>query len=155
VPVRVTRWGLLLALSLTFRVAAREPVAVGLKVTEMVQWPPAGRLAPQVLVCAKSAGFAPVNVRLPMGITTARLLVRVMSFAALVVPTVCVVNAEDVGETTAGTMPVPLRDAVCGLLEAASVTVSVAVSAPRTLGVRVTVIEQVPFAVRLVPQVLV
>ena len=44
------------------RLAARAPIAVGLKVTLIVQVFTAGgaaRLVPQLLVCAKSPAFAP------------------------------------------------------------------------------------------------
>jgi hypothetical protein len=40
--------------------ALRLPVAVGVKVTEKLQLPPAGTLLPQVLVCVKSPGLVPV-----------------------------------------------------------------------------------------------
>src|SRR4051812_7915784 len=39
--------------------AARDPVAVGLKVTVTAQLAPAGRVAPQLFVWLKSAGLAP------------------------------------------------------------------------------------------------
>jgi hypothetical protein len=50
VPLRLALCGLLAALSLTVNVAAREPIADGPKVTEIVQESLAGKLAPQVLV---------------------------------------------------------------------------------------------------------
>ena len=43
-----------MALSVIVRVPVRVPVAVGLKVTEMLQLAPAATLVPQVLVSAKS-----------------------------------------------------------------------------------------------------
>jgi hypothetical protein len=51
--------------------------------------------------------------------------------------------------------PVPLSVAVCGLLGALSVTFSVADSAPRRLGLKVTVIEQFALIPSVVPQVFV
>ena len=67
VPVTLVVWGLLLALSVTLRVAVRVPAAVGVKVTLIVQLPPAGTLAPQVLVgIAKSPLFVPVTAMLVM-----------------------------------------------------------------------------------------
>ena len=59
-------WGLLLALSVTVNAALRDPVAVGVKVTLIVQFPPAATLEPQLLVCPKSPGLAPVKVMLVM-----------------------------------------------------------------------------------------
>ena len=57
-------WGLLLALSVTVNVALREPVAVGVKVTLMVQVALAAKvegLMGQLLVCPKSPGLVPVK----------------------------------------------------------------------------------------------
>ena len=59
-------WGLLLALSVTVSVALRDPATAGVKVTLIVQFPPAATLDPQVLVCPKSPGLAPVKVMLVM-----------------------------------------------------------------------------------------
>ena len=60
VPVRLAVRGLPVALSVTASVALRDPAAVGLKVTLMVQLAAAARLAPQPLVCAKSPLLVPV-----------------------------------------------------------------------------------------------
>jgi len=46
--------------------AVRVPVAVGVKVTLMVQVAPAATLAPQVFVSAKSPRFVPMSVMLVM-----------------------------------------------------------------------------------------
>jgi len=51
-PVRLTVCGLLLALSVMVRVPGREPVAVGVKVTLIVQVAPAASDVPHVFVCA-------------------------------------------------------------------------------------------------------
>jgi hypothetical protein len=50
VPVKVADWGLPEALSVMVTAALRAPVAVGLKVTLMVQFAPAATPVPQVLV---------------------------------------------------------------------------------------------------------
>jgi hypothetical protein len=47
-PLRATACGLPLALSVTETLALRAPVAAGLKVTLIVHFAPAARLAPQV-----------------------------------------------------------------------------------------------------------
>src|ERR1700722_1257730 len=60
VPERGTNCGLPLALSATESEAFRVPVLVGLKITAMVQVAPALTCVPQLLVCEKSCGFAPV-----------------------------------------------------------------------------------------------
>jgi len=54
VPVSETVCALPLASSVTERAPVREPVAVGMKVTEMVQVPAAATVAPHVLVWLKS-----------------------------------------------------------------------------------------------------
>ena len=77
-----------------------------------------------------------------------------MVFVALGLFSPTLPKASEVDDKNAGTTPVPVSAAICGLLEAASFTVSVPVSAPRMLGVSVTVMVQWPLAARLVPQVL-
>jgi len=66
VPDTPEVWGLLLALSVTVNVALRDPVTVGVKVTLIVQFPPAATLDPQLLVCPKSPGLVPVKPMLVM-----------------------------------------------------------------------------------------
>ena len=51
--------GLPAALSVTFSDAARSPLACGANVTLKVQLAPEARVAGQLFVCEKSAGFAP------------------------------------------------------------------------------------------------
>ena len=66
VPDTPEVWGLLLALSVTVSVALRDPAAAGVKVTLIVQFPPAATLDPQLLVCPKSPGLVPVKPTLVM-----------------------------------------------------------------------------------------
>ena len=54
VPVSAMVWGLLPALWVRIIDPVRVPLAVGAKVTLIVQSEPAATLAPQALVCAKS-----------------------------------------------------------------------------------------------------
>jgi len=143
-------------LSLTERVAVRDPAAVGLKVTLIVQFPPAARLEPQVLVCAKSPGFVPVRLMLLMVSVAFPLLLNVTALAPLVVKFNCAEKVRDVGERPAvGPTPVPVREAVCGLPEALSLTDKVALRDPAAVGLKVTLIVQFPPAATLEPQVLV
>ncbi len=58
VPLRATLCGEPVALSVIVRLPFRVPVAVGVKVTEIVQLAPAAKLVPHVLVCAKSPDAA-------------------------------------------------------------------------------------------------
>ena len=78
VPVKLTVCGLLAALSIIFRVAARAPEAVGLKVTLIVQLAPAFTAGTQLSVSEKSPGFAPVKAMLLIARVTVDELVRVM-----------------------------------------------------------------------------
>jgi hypothetical protein len=65
VPFSVTVCGLLGSVSAIVSAAGpRAPVAVGVKVTLMVQLEAAARLPTQLLVCAKSPGFVPAIVML-------------------------------------------------------------------------------------------
>jgi hypothetical protein len=85
VPVRATTCGLPGALSLTDNEAVRAPVAVGRKVTLNVQFAPAAKVAPQVVVRAKSAAFVPVIDVLVMVILPFPVLDKVTVLALLVV----------------------------------------------------------------------
>ena len=85
-------------------------------------------------------------------------LLSVIACAALVVATVCAANVRLVGLSAAEgptATPVPVRLAVCGLPVALSVTVTVPVREPAAVGVKVTLIEQLPPAATEAPQVLV
>ena len=69
--------------------AVRVPVAVGLKVTLIVQFAPAATLVPQVFVCEKSPLFVPaIAMPEPLKVSVALpVFVSVMFCEALVVPT--------------------------------------------------------------------
>jgi len=87
----------------------REPVAVGVKVTLMVQDELAARLEPQVLLCEKS----PLAVMLEIERVAVPGLLRVTLWGLLPVPTTCEENVKEVGERlAAGAVPVPARLAV-------------------------------------------
>ena len=75
------------ALSVMVTDAPRLPAAVGVNVTEMLQFPPAATLAPQVLVCAKSPGLVPATAMLVIVKAAVPVLLSVTDWAALVVPT--------------------------------------------------------------------
>jgi hypothetical protein len=76
------------------------------------------------------------------------LLVTVMVWVALLVPTVWLANVKPAGDSpTAGTAaaPVPVRLTLCGLPTPLSVSVTAATRVPVAAGVNVTVIVHVPF----------
>jgi hypothetical protein len=76
-------------LSTTETEAVRVPVALGVKVTLIVQLFFGATDVPHVFVCAKSVAFVPVIVMLVMAIAVPPLaLVNVIVCEALVVPTV-------------------------------------------------------------------
>jgi hypothetical protein len=77
VPERATVWGLPLALSVMLTEAERLPLAVGVKVTLIVQLLLAATELPQVLVWAKSLALAPVIARLVMLKAAVPVLLRV------------------------------------------------------------------------------
>lgn len=85
VPVRVEVCGLLLALSLTLNVPVLFPVAVGVKVTLILHVDLAARLVAQVV--AETLKSPVVEITMPFSATLC-LLVRVNTFARLVVPTI-------------------------------------------------------------------
>jgi len=89
VPLKLTVWGLPLALSVMLTDALRDPVAAGSNFTLIVQLAPAATLLPHVFVWVKSAVFVPVRPTLVMFKVALPVLVSVALWAALVVPTFC------------------------------------------------------------------
>jgi hypothetical protein len=85
VPLRLVVCGLSLALSLTDKLAVRAPVALGVKVSVIVQAPLAVKVAGQLLVCAKSAALTPVMKIELMARAPLPLFVSVTVWATLVV----------------------------------------------------------------------
>ena len=86
VPVRLTDCGLPLALSAMVIAPLRVPVAVGVKVTMIVQLPPAATELPQVLFWAKSPPFVPVTAIELIVNCAPPMLVKVTAWGLLVVP---------------------------------------------------------------------
>jgi hypothetical protein len=76
-----------LALSVMMIFALLVPVLVGVNVTLMLQLAPGPTLEPQLLVCAKSAGFAPPTMILVILKLAVPLFVSVTVCAALPLPT--------------------------------------------------------------------
>ena len=64
-------------MSVTVSAAVRVPVALGVKVTLIVQFAPAARLVPQVFVSAKSPLLDPVMAMLEMVSVAEPMLLRV------------------------------------------------------------------------------
>jgi galactitol-specific phosphotransferase system IIB component len=153
VPERLTACGLPMALSVMLTEAVRLPLAEGVKVTLIVQLPPAATELPQVLLWAKSPALVPVIARLEILMAPLPLLLRVAVCAALLVPTDCFPKERLVGERpSSGAVPVPERLTACGLPMALSVMLTEAVRLPLAEGLKVTLIVQLAPAATELPQ---
>ena len=103
---------------MTFRVPFRDPLAVGIKLTVMLQLAPGARVLPQV-VLLKSPGLLPVRVMLVTDNTAYELVLVFVSMAVwggAVCPTVVLGNVMVAGVSVTvalGTVPVPVRVRVC------------------------------------------
>jgi hypothetical protein len=158
VPVRLTVCGEFVALSETESVPVREPVVVGLNVTETVQFvrglkvPVHGDVPP--LATAKSPLAA--NEIDVLAVLLVFLMVTVL--AALVVPTVWAANVSlgGVTVTVAGEplVPVPERVTLCGEFAAWSAIEMLPDSGPAMVGVNVTLMVQLAPASNWLPQLL-
>lgn len=134
--------------------ALRVPVAMGVKVTLIVQLP-FGPMEVQLLVSAKSDGSVPVNAILETLIVPEPLtFMRVTVCGLLVVPTVCVAKVRLAGVSSTA-VPTPLTETVCGLFPAVSVMVRVAVRLLMLVGLKETLIVQLELAPSDEPQVFV
>jgi len=83
------------------------------------------------------------------------LLLTVTVFAALVEERPWFPKARAAGVTVTGTTPFPVKDTVCGLLLALSLTTTVPVREPVVVGLNTTLTVQFPPAGSDVPQVFV
>lgn len=133
------------ASSVIIRFAARWPVAMGLKRSEIVQLAAGATGAVQLLVKLNSAGLAPPRATDEMWSGAFPELTTVSVCAAPDVPWVIVGNEGAAGENvTPGPVvtPVPFRARVCGLPGASSVIVTVAERTPEARGANVTITVQ-------------
>jgi hypothetical protein len=151
-PDRVTACGLAGALSEMVMAPARGPVAVGVKVTEIVQVAFLATLVPQSSVSAKSP-LALMLMKVSVALPT---LVTVTLCFPLVAPTNWFPKGKAVAERLmAGPkgVPVPMRLTDCGLSPALSMTRREPTRLPVAVGVNVTLIEQEALAARVAGQV--
>ena len=141
VPLSEIVCGLLPALSTKVTEPTALPAVVGVKVTLMVQVPPAATGEPQVLVCAKGA-VAVIEDRFRAAVP---LFVTVTVCGALVAFTVSEPKLRRLAESdTAGApSPMPPRMMVWGLLAALSAMLTAPYRLPTAVGVNVTLIVQV------------
>jgi hypothetical protein len=150
VPVSGTVCGLPAALSMMVKVPMRVPAAVGVNVTLIVQLAPAASgVAGGVIGQGVALGLAAKSPDAAMEMIVrgpVPVLVSVTVCAALVVFSVWLPNVRLVGaRVTAGVgiAPIPLSAMSCELVLVLSVSCNVAVSAPTTVGLKVTLTVQV------------
>jgi len=138
VPLREIDCGELPALSVIVISAVIAPAVAGVKCPWMEQVVSAATLAPQLFANTNEEAFAPVTAMLAMARGPVPVLVSVTDFEALVTPTFSLPNdrVDAESETIGGPIPVPLSMIDCGLLDASSVIVTAAVSAPAAVGVK-------------------
>ncbi len=142
-------------MSVMLRVALLAPPADGVMLTLIAQLAPAFRLPPQVVVLLKSDAFVPPIEMLVMVSVSVPVFDRVTVCAAVVVPKGVAAKLSVVGDReTAGAIPVPERETVCGEEAALSLTLRVAVLVPLAVGLKVIAIEQFAPAARLEPHAL-
>jgi hypothetical protein len=157
VPDSNTVCGLLVALSVKLRVAARVPAAEGVNTTSMVQLAEAARALPHMLAeMAKSPALVPAIAAPAMEMTASPRFCKVMICAGLLVPGLNAPNATEAGLAAAepmGITPIPERDTEVGALLVLSVNRSVACRAPATVGTKSNVAVQLTPAARMAPQV--
>jgi hypothetical protein len=124
------------------------PVDVGLKVTDIVHVPFAGRELGQLFVCANWV----LAVMLVTLTEVASVLESVAVCAALVEPTVVDGKVSDAGVRVTLPLllaPVPVRLRTCGLPEALSETVSEPLRVPAAWGWKLSEMVQLPLAARV------
>src|SRR5947199_50019 len=152
-PLSVMICGLPPALSVTDSDPVRAPEAVGVKVTLMVQFAPAAKVAglvgqalAPVLVAAKSLEAA--NELIVKA--AAPVFVSVNVIGALVVGSRWLPKSRLVGANpTPGAVPFHLRANICGLPLSSQDAHPISVRAPEAVGVKVTLMVQVPPAAKV------
>jgi hypothetical protein len=139
-PLKFTTCGLPAALSVIVNEPVLLPVAVGVKVTLMVQLAPAGKDAPQVLISPKSPVarmFVIIKGAVPV-------LLNVTACAALVVPKASLGKVRLVGERVTNGLetPIPVRRTIWGLPSALSIMARAPTLDPGAVGLNVTLTTQ-------------
>jgi len=125
------------------------PLYCGVKVTVMVQLAPPAKELVQVPPVTEYSALA----------TALRVIAVVCPFVNVTVaddvdPTAVLGNVRLVGATVSGASPVPVSLTSCGLVAALSVTVRAPVTAPRLVGLNVTLMVQLLLAASELPQLL-
>ena len=158
VPVRLTVWALVLALSVMDSSPVRVPAAVGVKVTKIAHCAPTASEEPQLLVWEKS----PLAVMPLMPMAVVPVFVKLTSCVALV-PIAWLAKVKRVADKVSEVVPVPeeavapvpVRFTVWALVLALLVIDNSPKRFPAAVGVNVTEIVHCPPAGRDEPQLLV
>ena len=160
VPVRLTVWVLPdtpPALSVIVSVPVVVPLAVGVKVTLIVQLPSALKLTPKQLSVSKKTKEPAVTATLEILSVALPVLAKVTDCEALEVPTSMVPKVRLFAESkTLGLEPVPVKPTVCWLPDTPpelSAMVSVPVRVPLALGEKTTLMVQLPPTLTLLAQI--
>ena len=117
------------------------PVCFGLNVTNNVHLPRAGIEAPQGPVPPAATAYCPLTRGAEIASGTAWLLVKVVVFGLLVVPTTCPGNVTLVGEKVKGKTPAPVRLRIC-VLAAPVINATEPLNKPATAGLKPIVMVQ-------------
>lgn len=157
VPAKLANCGLPGAVSLTDMLAVRDPEAVGVKVTLIVQLPAPGKEVPQLLVCLKSELSAPVMLIPLRFIDAFPVFTSVTTAGPLLVPTAWGAKFVRPGLSVrkAPFTPVPVRGMARGLILVLSVIVMAPDSGAVAVGVKLTLTTQLAPSARLDPQSLI
>jgi hypothetical protein len=151
VPVSAIMPGMLtvafLALLVMLRLPVRVPVAVGVKVTPTVQLEPVIPVGCRMVEPARLQGFKPIGVvpKSPDAAMLKMVIATVLGFVSVAVLTVTLVwptklpgHARFGERLTNPASPFPLSVTNCGLLPASEGRVSVPITFPRAVAVKVT-----------------
>jgi hypothetical protein len=151
-PLKLIVCGLPEPDEVTVIVPARVPVAVGLKVTDIVQVAFSASVVPQVVVRLKS----PVAAEIDIPLIAPLFAVSVITCAGLVVVTSWAPKTTVPGDMPiVGRTPNPVRPTVCGLPAPDDVIVTPPVRVPATVGENVTVTVHVLFRANVAAHVFV
>src|SRR5256884_258480 len=152
-PLSVMICGLPPALSVSDSVPVRAPEAVGVKVTLMVQVPPAPKITRLNSSHGSTAHVASRLIEAENELILKASAPVFFSFFFFNDPATTGIYSLSLHDAlpipTPGAVPFPLRENICGLPPASSASDSVPVRAPEAVGVKVTLMVQVPPAAKV------
>ena len=129
--------------------------AAGAYLTFIVHFTPAAKTSPQLFFIRNSLLLVPVSETPVIVRLTFPVFATIKACGMLIVFAVCVGKDSVEGVTVIGVKAVPVTLMVCGLVLAPSLTVTVPVLLPPTVGANVTEMVQFPPGITVVPQLFV